>query len=148
MPSIIPSYVYTLFASIIIGTLIISMVGLSVANVKREAEEQQLSSIAEYVSVKSMQLTSQAPADNLTSTTRLDVPSLVGNQRYWIQIQNDSSRAWVEVGFGNVVMSSDQRAYIPSELATSGTYISGASTAFLGYYSDSNGAHLNLYGGS
>ena len=148
MPSIIPSYVYTLFASIIIGTLIISMCGLSFANVKREAEKQQLSSIAEYVAVKSMALVSHAPADNLTSTVRLDVPSIVGNQRYWIQILNDSSNTWVEVGFGTTDMSSNQRAYIPSELSASGAYTSGSGAAFLEYYSDSAGVHLTLYGGS
>jgi hypothetical protein len=148
MPSIIPGYVYTLFASIIIGTLIISMCGLTLANVKREAEEQQLSSIVGYVAVKSMTLVAYAPADNLTSTVRLDLPSIVGNQQYWIQILNDSSKTWVEAGFGTTIISSNQRAYIPSELSASGAYTSGSSAAFLECYSDSAGVHLTLYGGS
>jgi len=147
LPSIIPSYVYTLFASIIVGTLVISMVGLSVANVKSESEGQQLSNIAEYVAVKSLQLTSSSQAGNLTSTTRLDIPSLVGNQRYWIKIQNDSIRAWVEAGFGDAALSSDKRAYIPADLAASGTYVSGSATAYLQYVSGGAGAQLTLYGG-
>ncbi len=147
MPSIIPSYVYTLFASILVGTIIISMVGLAVANVKREAEEQQLSTIAKYVAVKSMQLTTNAPADNLTSTISLDVPAAIGNQRYWIHIQNDSAKVWVEVGFGNTVMQNDITARIPSDLVASGTFISGSSVAFLDFISDSSGMHLTLRGG-
>ena len=124
------------------------MVGLAVANVKREAEEQQLSTIAKHVAVKSMQLASNAPTDNLTSTINLEVPAAIGNQRYWISIQNDSTRVWVEVGFGNTALQNDITASIPSELAASGTYISGSGTAFLDYSSGSAGAHLTLRGGA
>ena len=123
------------------------MVGLSVANVKSESEGQQLSNIAEYVAVKSLQLASSGQADNLTSTASLDIPSLIGNQRYWIRIQNDSTRAWVEVGFGNTVLSSDKVAYIPVELAASGTYISGSAIPHLQYHSEGTSAQLTLYGG-
>jgi hypothetical protein len=147
LPSIIPSYVYTLFASAIVGTLIISMCGLSVANVKREAEEQQLLSITGYVVVKSMKLASYAPSENVTSTVRLNVPALIGNQRYWIRFQNDSSKAWVEAGF-STASSSGKRVLIPLEVAASGTCISDSNAAFIEYYSDSAGAHLILYGGS
>lgn len=148
MPSIIPSYIYTLFASIIVGTLIISMCGLTVANVKREAEEQQLSSIAEYIAVKSMELVSHATTDNSTSTVDLEVPSVIGNQRYWIQVKNDSSKAWVEAGFGTTVTSSEKRAYVPTEVAASGTYLSGSGTAFLQFTLDAGVASITLYGGS
>ncbi len=147
MPSIIPSYVYTLFASIIVGTLIIGMCGLSVANVKHEAEEQQLSSIAKYVATKSMDLVSKADVSNLTLTVALDIPDTVGNQRYWIRILNDSSNAWVETGYGNAVLSSEQRAYIPAEIVASGVYISGSGAAFLEYSLSPSGAHLTLSGG-
>ena len=148
MPSIIPSYVYTLFASIIVGTLVISACGLSTANVKREAEQQQLSNIAEYIATESLELISYTPSENLTSTLHLDVPSLIGNQRYWIRIANDSAKTWVEVGFGTTVLSSDQRAYIPSDAVATGTYISGSGSASLECYQDSSGVYLTLTGGN
>jgi phosphodiesterase/alkaline phosphatase D-like protein len=148
MPSIIPSYVYTLFASIIVGTLVISACGLSTANVKREAEQQQLSNIAEYVATESLELISYTASENLTSTLHLDVPSLIGNQRYWIRIANDSAKTWVEVGFGTTVLSSDQRAYIPSDAVATGTYISGSGSASLECYLDSSGVYLTLIGGN
>ena len=148
MPSIIPSYVYTLFASIIVGTLVISACGLSTANVKREAEQQQLSNIAEYVATESLELISYTASENLTSTLHLDVPSLIGNQRYWIRIANDSAKTWVEVGFGTTVLSSDQQAYIPSEVVATGTYISGSGSASLECYLDSSGVYLTLTGGN
>ena len=114
MPSIVPSYVYTLFASIIVGTIVIAACGLSTANMKSEAEKQQLSNIAEYVATESLELISHATAENLTSTLHLNVPPLIGNQRYWIKITNDSTKTWVEAGFGTTAISSEQRAYIPS----------------------------------
>jgi phosphodiesterase/alkaline phosphatase D-like protein len=148
MPSIIPSYIYTLFASIIVGTIVISACGLSTANVKYEVEKQQLSNIAEYVATESLELISHATAENLTATLHLNVPQLIGNQRYWIKVANDSSKTWVEAGFGTTAISSEQLAYIPSEVAASGTYTSGSGAAILECYSDSAGVHLNLSGGN
>ena len=148
MPSIIPSYVYTLFASIIVGTILICACGLSTLNVRHAAERQQLSSVAEYVATKSLELIAYASTDNLTSTLRLNVPSLIGNQIYWIQIANDSAATWVEVGFGTSAKSSGHRAYIPSEVSASGLYVSGAGDASLECYSDSSGVYLKLSGGN
>jgi hypothetical protein len=148
LPSIIPSYIYTLFASIIVGALVICACGLSTLNVRNEAEKQQLLNVAEYVSTKSLELISHAKTDSLTSTLRLNVPSLIGDKRYWIKIANDSFRAWVEVGFGTTAQSSEHRTYIPSEASTSGTYTSGSGATILECYSDSSGVHLTLSGGS
>ena len=148
MPSIIPGYVYTLFASIVVGTIVISACGLSTVNVKYEAEKQQLSNISEYVATESLELISHATSENLTSTLHLNVPALIGNQRYWVRIANDSAKTWVEVGFGTTAQSSEHRSYIPSEVSASGTYISGSSVARLECYSTSSGVHLTLSGGS
>ena len=148
MPSIIPSYVYTLFASLIVGTIVITACGLSTVNVKSEAEKQQLSNIADYVATESLELVSNAAAENLTSTFQLDVPQLIGNQRYWVRIANNSARAWVEAGFGTTALSSLQRTYIPSDVAASGTYTSGSGTATLECHADSTGVHLTLSGGN
>jgi len=148
VPSIIPSYVYTLFASIIVGTLVISACGLLTVNVKAEAEKQQLSNIAEYVATESLELISHATAENLTSTLHLNIPQLIGNQRYWIKIANDSAKTWVEAGFGTTAISSEPLAYIPSEVAASGTYTSGSGAASLECYSDSSGVKLTLSGGN
>jgi len=148
VPSIIPSYVYTLFASLIVGTIVISACGLSTVNVKSEAEQQQLSNITKYVATESLELISHATAENLTSTLRLDVPALIGNQRYWIKIANDSARTWVEAGFGTNAISSEQRTYIPSDISASGTYTSGSGPAILECYADSAGVHLTLSGGN
>lgn len=148
MPSIIPSYIYTLFASIIVGTIVISACGIATANLKHEAEKQQLTNIADYVATESLALVSDAAAENLNSTIHLNVPQLIGNQRYWIKITNDSAKTWVEAGFGTTAVSSEQLAYIPSEVAASGTFISGSGAAILECFSDGSGVQLNLSGGN
>ncbi len=124
----------------------ISSCGLVVVNVKAEAEIQQLTNIANYVSAKSINLASYTPTDNLTSRSQLDIPSLIGGQRYWILIGNDSSGAWVEAGFGATPTSSQQRAYIPSEAVTSGSYVSGSGPVFVEFQSNSTGLYLTLNG--
>jgi hypothetical protein len=148
MPSIIPSYVYTLFASLIVGTIVVSACSLSTLNVKTEAENQQLTNIAEYVAAESMDLISHATSENLTSTLHLNVPQLIGNKMYWIQIANDSARTWVEAGFGTTVHSSEQRTYMPMEASATGIYTSSSGVATLECYSDSAGIHLTLSGGN
>jgi hypothetical protein len=147
LPSIIPAYVYTLFAALIVGSIVICACGLSTLSVKNEAAQQQLSNIAEYVATGSLELTSHAKADNLTTTLSLTVPSSVGDQRYWIQIKNDSSKAWVEVGFGTTPTVSEQRTYIPAEVVASGTYTSGLGPATLECYSGNSNVYLTLSGG-
>jgi hypothetical protein len=146
MPSIIPSYVYTLFASIIVGTLVISSCGLVIINVKAEAEMQKLINIADYVAAKSIKLASYIPADNLTLRTQLDIPSLIGGQRYWIQIKNSTLGVYVEAGFGVTPRLSPQRAYIASEAAASGSYVSGSGPVFIEFQSNSTGSYLTLNG--
>jgi len=92
-------------------------------------------------------LTNNAP-DFLDLKTTLDIPPLIGNQRYWIQIQNDSSKAWVEAGFGDRALSNDQKAPIPCDIACTGIYISGSGLAQLEYLSNQTVLYLNIHGGS
>jgi len=147
LPSIIPSYVYTLIASIIVGTLLIYAFDVSTVNTKNEAEKQQLRNLAGYVATKACELVSSATAENLSTSLRLDIPPLVGNQRYWIQLGNDSSVAWVESGYGTTPYSSEQHVTIPSEISASGLYISDLGTPILQCSANNTGTYLHLFGG-
>lgn len=149
MPSIVPSYIYTLFATIIVGALIIGACTLSAVNIRSEAEEQQLRNLARYVSTESMMLITCAKRDNATATLPLNVPTFIGEKRYWIKIANDSAATWVEVGFGTSIQQQGQhKVYVPAEVSASGAYISGSGPAVLEYRVDANAAYLTLTGGS
>jgi hypothetical protein len=147
LPSIIPSYVYTLFASMIVGSLLVVTFSLSTANIKNEAEKQQLTSLAEYVATKSCQLVSTMKMNKLAVNFTLNLPSLIGNQRYWVQLKNDSYSAWVETGYVRTPQKNENRVPIPSEVSASGEFIGGSGSAILQGYTQGAGTYLTLSGG-
>jgi len=148
MPSIIPSYVYTLFACMIVGTLLIGASSLSSLSVKNEADLQELKNIADYVATTSFELISSTQTNNLTANLVLNIPAIVGNQRYWVQLDNDSFRSWVNIGFGTDPQPGGQRTYIPSRVSAFGDYISGAGIPVLKCYSDGSATYLEISKGS
>ena len=133
MVTVIPGYVYSIFAALIVGTIIVSSCSLSMVNVKNEAENQQLANIDEYVAAQSLNLATHVAEDGQNATQFLDLPSQIGNQEYSISITNDSSSAWVESGFGATVQNQPQ-IYIPAEINASGNFVSGWGRAFLQCY--------------
>jgi hypothetical protein len=147
MPSIIPSYVYSLFAAIIVGTIIVYSCSLSTLNIKNEAQNQQLLNIDKYVAAKSLSLLTYSTEDNQNTTQFLDLPSQIGNQIYWINISNDSSGAWVESGFGATVTLGQHRVSIPADIEASGAFVSGSGRAFLQRHTDNQTVILNLFSG-
>ncbi|MGB9914446.1 MAG: hypothetical protein ACPLIG_06075 [Candidatus Bathyarchaeales archaeon] len=148
MPSIIPSYIYTLFATIIVGALIIGACSLSAVNIRTEAEEQQLLNLARYVSTESLALVTCTKRNNATAQRSLNVPTFIGEKRYWIKIANDSETAWVEVGFGTSIQQGQYVVHIPAEISASGTYISGSGPAMLECREEADAVYLTLIGGS
>jgi hypothetical protein len=131
MPSIIPGYVYSLFAALIVGAIIVYSCSLSTLNIKNQATNQQLRNIEEYVATQSLSLLSHTMQDNQNITQVLDIPSQLGNQRFWIHLANDSTGAWVESGFGTTITSTKLHINIPAALTASGIFISGSGRAVL-----------------
>jgi hypothetical protein len=131
MPSIIPGWVYSIFAALIVGTIIVYACSISTLNVKNQANSQQLKNIDEYVATQSLSLLSHTTENNQNTTQFLDIPSSIGNQRFWIRIANDSSGAWVESGFGTTLSSNSLQMNIPANFDASGYFISGSGRAKL-----------------
>jgi len=144
MPSIIPGYVYSIFAALIVGAIIVYACSISTLNVKNLANNQQLKNIDEYVATQSLTLLSQTTENNQNATRFLDIPSSIGNQRFWISIANDSSGAWVESGFGTTVSLKNSQINIPANVDASGYFISGSGRAILLCYFENQTATLTL----
>ena len=144
MPSIIPGYVYSIFAALLVGVIIVYACGLSTMNMKNQATNQQLKNIDEYVAAQSLTLLSRASENNQNVTQFLDIPSAIGNQRFWINIANDSSVAWVKSGFGTTVSQNDSQMSIPVHVVASGTFISGSGRAKLECHFENQIATLTL----
>jgi hypothetical protein len=146
MPSIVPSYIYVLFASVIVGTIIIAVCGVATLDIKTDADKQQLNNIAQYVAAQGNMIILQANRDAANSTIYLNLPSTVGNQNYWIQIENDTAKAWVTAGFGDIQTSSNQRTYLPVDVTASGVYTSYSGLAVLKCETDGSNVKLTING--
>jgi hypothetical protein len=147
LPSIIPGYVYTFLATIIIGGLLIYASNISTVNIENNADQQQLKNLAEYIAAESCELVSASTVNNLTIKSTLSVPPNIGNKEYWIQLTNDTFQAWVQVGFGTNPIPTQTQTSIPMNASASGVYTSGSSRAFLECYSNGTGTYLELSGG-
>jgi hypothetical protein len=131
MPSIIPGWVYSIFAALIVGSIIVYACSIAALNLKNQANTQQLKNIDKYVATQSLLLLSHTTEINQNTTQFLDIPSSIGNQRFWIRIANDSLGAWVESGFGTTVSSNNLQMSIPANFDASGYFISGSGRAKL-----------------
>jgi hypothetical protein len=147
MPSIIPSYVYTLFACLVVGSLLVVTFSLSTVKIKNEADKQQLNSLAQYVATKSCELISSIKTNKLAGDLTLNLPSLIGNQRYWVQLQNDTNSAWIETGYGTTPQQTGNPVFIPFEVNATGAFVSGSGSATLECHSDDASTYLTLTGG-
>jgi hypothetical protein len=144
MPSIIPGWVYSIFAALMVGAIIVYACSISSLNVKNQANTQQLKNIEEYVATQSLSLLSHTTKNNQNTTQFLDIPSSIGNQRFWIRIANDSSGAWVESGFGTTLSSNSFQRNIPASFDASGYFISGSGKAKLQCQFENQTATLTL----
>jgi hypothetical protein len=131
MPSIIPGYVYSLFAALIVGSIVVYSCSIATLGMENQANKQQLSNIDRYVAAQGLSLLSHTTHENQNSTQYLDIPTAIGNQRFWIQIINDSRGAYVESGFGATPNPTDVRVEIPAGVVASGSFVSGSGRPLL-----------------
>jgi hypothetical protein len=148
LPSIIPSYVYTLFASMIVGVMLIFAFDTSAIAIKNEADQQEMKSLATYIAAKSYELVSSATTNNASAMYSLNVPVLVGNKQYWVQFADGSGTVRVNVGFGTTSHSTEFQVAIPTKATASGTYISGSSILVIQCSIQEGITHLEMFGGS
>jgi hypothetical protein len=132
MPSIIPGYVYTLFAALVVGAIIVVGCTMATLNVRTQAVNQQLSNVEQYVAAQSLALVSHVTEDNQNITQVLNLPAQVGNQVYWVSLGSDTTGVDVTGGLGSTeVIGSQPGVSIPAQIAASGTYSSTSGRALL-----------------
>jgi hypothetical protein len=132
---------------IIVGSLLIVAFTFSTENLRNQAQLQQLKRIAEYIAAKGCELVSASKANIVYANFTLDIPILVGDKQYWIQLENDSSTAWVEIGFGDASSGTGQQVTVPLRVSASGTYISEYGIPVLQCNISDGNARLELSGG-
>jgi hypothetical protein len=131
MATNIPSYMYSLFASLIIGSILICTVSIETVSIRNNANQQQIQNIQHYVAAQALTLLSQTNIDGQNTTQFLDIPSTIGNQRFWIRLENDSQSAWVETSFDQNNTSTENISEVPAKIVAQGSFLSGSGRPFL-----------------
>jgi hypothetical protein len=148
VPSIIPSYVYTFFALSVVGTLLICTFSAYAVSMKTDVELEQLKNLLEHVAAETCEIISTTQTNNSTVTVRVPLPVSLGEKRYWIQLQNDTTHAWVEGGLGGNPVPTTLVVFVPGIVNASGLYISGHGFAELVCEMQGTVVCLNLSGES
>ena len=133
MPSVSLDFFYSFLTMMIVGTILTASFA-SHANLVRETSEiNELNEILVKVASKAEEALSSAVEHGGTVSVVIQLPPKIGNRDYWIRLANDSSRAWVEAGFGRTPRSEDQsyRVYLPGGISASGTFEGRYSRALL-----------------
>lgn len=143
MVSSIPSYMYSLFASLIIGSILVCAVTVETNSIRGSANQQQLENIQQYVAAQALTLITQTTIEGQTTTQYLDIPSAIGNQRFYIHLSSDESSAWVTSGFNqNITLS--RASEVPAKAEAQGSILSGQGRPLLECHYQNQIATLTL----
>ena len=145
MPSITPGYLYTIVALIAVSTLL-SVAFLAYTNAFRvSSATSKLKNLMDYVAAKGTELLTLALTTNTTAGTFVQMPTTIGDKQYWLQLRNNSAKAWLEGGFGNTpTQAADFKVYLPQRTSAGGYYLAGYGAAYLECQARNSILQLNL----
>jgi hypothetical protein len=124
MPSIIPSYIQMFIAMIAVGTLLIFSFNSYAATLRFVPETEQLDNVLNYVAAKATELMTSTQTGTVAQLY-LNLPTGIGNQQYWILLQNDTVQFWLMAGFGtDWNTTSSYKVFLPGNLIASGHHLS------------------------
>jgi hypothetical protein len=124
MPSIIPSYIQMFVAMIAVGTLLIFSFNSYAATLRFIPETEQLDNLLNYVAAKATELITSTQTDGSTQFY-LNLPLRIGDQQYWIRLQNDTLQSWVIGGFGTYWnITSSHKVFLPGKPIVTGHHLS------------------------
>jgi hypothetical protein len=115
---------YSLFASLIIGSILVCAVSVETMSIRSSANEQQLQNIQQYVAAQALTLITQTTLEGQTTTQYLDIPSAIGNQHFYINLASDQDSAWVTSGF-NQNTTINRPTEVPAKADAQGSILSG-----------------------
>jgi hypothetical protein len=132
MPSIPPAYLYTFIALLAISSLLV-LSFIAYTNAARFSSElRELKELTNRIAAKSTEMMNLCQAGNTTVQFLLEVPTTIGHEQFWFQLQNDSQTTWIDSGFGaELTTSSILRQYIPGHAISTGYYLAGNGMALL-----------------
>jgi len=111
-------------AMIAIGTLLIFSFNSYAATLQFIPETEQLDNLLNYVAAKTIELMTSTQTDAVTQFY-VNLPTEIGNQQYWIRLQNDTTQSWVMGGFGaDWNITSSHEVFLPGKSIATGYCLS------------------------
>jgi hypothetical protein len=136
---------YSLFASLIIGSILVCAVSVETMTIRSSADQQQLENLQRYVAAQALTLVSQTTIDGQNTTQYLDIPTAIGNQRFYIRLQNDEESAWVTSGFDQTMTASyGNPTAVPAKVSAQGSFLSGSRRPLLQWHYQNQVVTLTL----
>jgi len=107
-----------------VGTLLIFSFNSYAATLRFIPETEQLNNLLNYVAAKATELITSTRTGTITQFC-LNLPIEIGNQPYWISLQNDTLQSWVIGGFGtDWNISSSYVVFLPGNSIATGHHLS------------------------
>ncbi|MEM3577515.1 MAG: hypothetical protein QXX51_03555 [Candidatus Bathyarchaeia archaeon] len=131
MPTIAASHLYTFVALIAVGSLLTTSFMVYANTIRETSEAKKLEAIMNLVAAKSLKLIALALSTNASTETFLQLPTKIGDKDYWLKLENNTSKAWLEGGFGSVPIEGTLRINLAKNVLATGVYISGYGAARL-----------------
>jgi hypothetical protein len=132
MPLITPSYLYTFVALLAVSSLLVFSFIAYTDAVRFSSETRQLKSLMNRIAAKTTEMLTLTPTINVTLEVFIEMPPSIGKQQYWIRLQNDSAKAWLEGGLGEIpIEKTDLCVYLLKEVFVTGYYTAGHGAARL-----------------
>jgi len=145
LPSITPSYLYTLVAMVAVCSLLVFSFMAYADTLRLFSETRHLKNLMDYVASKITELLALTFSTDVTAEAFLPMPISLGNKQYWLLLRNDSTKAWVEGGLGNMLVEgTEMRVYLPNEAVATGSYIGGYGAVCLECYVSAGVPHIQL----
>jgi len=133
MPSVPINFFYSLMAMMIVSMLLTCSFASYVNLLRGTSEINSLREVVDRVAAKAEGALATIIAHNATMSILIQLPTRIGYRDYWIRLANDSSKAWLEGGFGKAPISGEKtyRVYFPRKAYASGTFEGGYNLALL-----------------
>jgi hypothetical protein len=101
------------------------------------SEVKQLRHLMDRVAAKSTEMIALTLTTNTSIEAHLQMPTLIGNNQYWLQIRNDSQNTWLGGGFGGTpAIGTDLHVFLPKEAVGTGYFVGGYGAVRLRCYLD------------
>jgi hypothetical protein len=131
MPTIAASHLYTFAALIAVGSLLTTSFMVYANTIRETSETKKLEELLNLVAAKSIGLITLTLSTNASTETFLQLPARIGDKNYWIKMENDTSKAWIESGFGSNPTEGALQISLAKNVLATGVYVSGYGAARL-----------------